>query len=1204
MLACMIPAVTLPAQQFGWEQGQGFRSARLQVPAEGKAGFTRMGLETGVNFTNLVSTNRYTTNQIYLNGSGVAAGDIDSDGLVDLFFCSIDGPNALYRNIGHWRFEESAASAGVAFPDLDCTGAAFADLDGDRDLDLVLNTVGQGTHFLANDGKGKFATAGKFNLGRGGMSLALADIDRDGDLDIYIANYRTSTIRDDPNATISGDYVNGRPVPSKYNGRPLTTPELQGRFTFGPTGKIVEHGELDLLLRNEGGGKFTPLGPTDGLFLEEDGKPLQTFPYDWGLSCMFHDINGDGAPDLYVCNDFESPDRIWINDGKGKFRALSTRSVRHTSMFSMGVDFADVNRDGNVDFFVADMLSRSHQSRQVQTGEVPPYMHRPGEIENRPSYSHNTLFLNRGDSSFAEIAWFARVEASEWSWSPVFLDVDLDGFEDLLVTTGHQLEMMNGDTIEAADKAKSGKQMSRMELLGLRHMFNRFNVANVAFRNRGDLTFEDVSEPWGFAEKAVSHGIALADLDNDGDLDLAVNNLNSPASLYRNNSSAPRVAVRLHGVGTNTRGVGAKVSVFRGDLRQTQEIISGGRYLSSDDAMRVFAAGEGLPLKLEINWPSGKRSVVENARANNIYEILEESAGAVPAAEREKATPIFSEVGLQAAHFHAEEFFDDLQRQVLLPMRLSQLGPGATWHDYDGDGWDDLVIPSGRGGRLAVYKNTGGNLSLLNEPLLQRAIARDQTTALGFGAVLLVGSSNYEDGMTNGGWARIYDLQRKASGENILGPDAAAGPLAAADFDGDGLVDLFVGGRAKAGHYPAPAPSLLLKNEGNRFVIKQRFEALGLVSGALFSDLDGDNDPDLLLACHWGPIRLFRNEKGHFQEATAEAGLGTQHGLWNAVATGDFNNDGQIDFVASNWGQNTRFSASGEAPLKLYYGDFDSNGITDMIEARFEPEFKKEVPLRGYRMMTMGLPFLKERFPTRALYGQSSIEDLLGGIATKPAVVQVTELRSMLFLNDGGKFTGTPLPPEAQFSPGFGLAVADFDGDGNEDLFLAQNFFATTLEMPRSDAGLGLLLLGDGHGQFSPESPTHSGIALYGEQRGSALSDFDQDGRVDLVVSQNAGPTKLFKNTAATPGLRVRLRAPEPNPNAIGAAVRWKSTGPLKEIQAGSGYWSQNSRTLILPRTQAKEIEVRWPGGKRTISTVPDSAREVIISPDGSVQAF
>jgi enediyne biosynthesis protein E4 len=1216
-----------------WQDGNGYRSAPLSVPPAGKAGFVPMPpAATGILFTNRLSVERYTTNQIYLNGSGVAAGDVDGDGLVDLYFCGLDGPNALYRNLGNWKFEDITDQAGVACPSLDATGAALVDVDGDGDLDLIVNSVGGGTHVFLNDGRGQFREVlPGYNPNKGGMSMALADVDGDGYLDLYVANYRADTMRDHPQTHLHGDTVNGRPVVLSVNGRPVTEPDLVGRYELSDTGKIVEHGEADVLFRNVGQGKFVPVSFTNGTFLDEDGIALKAPPYDWGLSVMFRDMNGDGAPDIYVCNDFASEDRIWINDGRGKFRALPRLALRHTSLFSMGIDFADVNRDGFDDFFVADMLSRLHPKRHVQVGDLPLFLPHIGQIDDRPQFSHNTLFLNRGDSTYAEIAYRSGVQASEWSWTPVFLDVDLDGYEDLLITTGHELEMMNADVANRAEEIKAQKKLSIPEQLNLRHLFSRLDSPNVAFRNRGDLTFEDVSDQWGFDAKGVSHGMCLCDLDGDGDLDVVMNNLNGAAGVYRNESNAGRVAVRLRGLAPNTRGIGAKIRLYGGAVAmQSQEMICGGRYLSSDDAMRVFGAGsQSTAMRLEVSWRSGKRSVVEGVRANRIYEVEEEGAeessklqapSSKPISQPStlNSQPIFEEVSELIGHRHHEEEYNDYERQGLLPRKLSQLGPGVGWYDVDGDGWEDLMVSSGRGGQLAVYRNDGkGGFEQWKGAPFEKVVMRDQTSVLGTENGLVVGSANYEDGLTNGGCVRIYDGKRKVSGESVLGQGFSVGPLALGDVDGDGDLDLFVGGRVIGGRYPEPADSLILKNEEGRLVVGQRLEKLGMVSGAVFSDVDGDGQVDLVVACEWGPIRIYRNEQGKLVGWDAPVTLNNQpsslkqlSGWWNGVTSGDLDGDGRMDLVASNWGLNSQYRTSREHPRKLYYGDMEGRGTVELVEGYYEEGMKEEVPERGLRAVGAVLPFVKEKYGTYEGYGKGSLKEIYGEKLKRLAVVEVNTLESMVFMNRGDHFEARALPVEAQLAPGYGVCVGDYDGDGKEDVFMSQNFFGMNAESSRCDGGRGLWMRGDGKGNLEAVSGQQSGVKVYGEQRGAALCDYDGDGRVDLVVTQNGAETKLYHNVGGKVGLRVRLKGSEGNAHGVGAQMRpvygaGGGMGPAREIHAGSGYWSEDSAVEVLGGAQAAtQLWVRWPGGKITTSPVPKEAKEISVHEDGSAEKF
>jgi hypothetical protein len=566
-------------------------------------------------------------------------------------------------------------------------------------------------------------------------------------------------------------------------------------------------------------------------------------------------------------------------------------------------------------------------------------------------------------------------------------------------------------------------------------------------------------------------------------------------------------------------------------------------------------------------------------------------------------------------HTHQDEPFDDFEQQPLLGKKLSQLGPGVSWSDLDGDGWDDLVIGSGKGGELSVYRNDGhGGFKRWSDPPLNQPITRDQTTVLAWPkapgeVVLLAGSANYEDGLAIGGGVREFDLKDKVVRDIASGHQSSTGPLAMADIDGDGDLDLFVGGRVLPGKYPEAASSLLFRNTGGKFEIdtenSRRLAGVGLVSGAVFSDLDADGWPDLILACEWGPVRVFHNDAGKFIEVTEKLGFGKFLGWWNGVTTGDFDGDGKLDIVASNWGRNTPYQSHRQKPLRLFYGDLDGDGTEDLIEAYYDPELKKTVPERMLSFVARGLPLIRERFPTYEAFAKAGIEEI-GRPWHNTKEHQANWLESTVFLNRGDRFEARPLPMEAQMAPSFAVCIGDMDGDGYEDVFLSQNFFATQPDLPRFDGGRGLWLRGDGQGGFKPLSGQESGINIYGEQRGAALCDYDGDGRIDLVVGQNGAETKLYRNMGAKPGLRVRLIGPPGNPHGVGATLRVMEegrAGPAREIHAGSGYWSQDSVIQVLaadsPRAQ---LQVRWPGGKITESEVPSGVREIRIGEDGKVR--
>ncbi len=1194
-----------------WQSGGGCRRAALSVPANGQAGFTLLKPnDIGITFNNRLTDATVATNRLFEVGSGAALGDIDGDGWVDVYFCGLERDNVLYRNLGNWKFEDITASAGVGCPRQFSTGCAFADLDGDGDLDLLVNSLGGGTRLFLNDGKGHFTEKVNSGLVRrfGATSMALADVNGDGDLDLYVTNYRTDTLHDHP----VGFRMEARQQP---DGTMIVEP--RDRFvtlTTRDSISAVEKGEPDFFYLNRADG-FMPVPWEGGVFLDEEGNAMAAPPTDWGLSVIFRDLNGDGLPDLYVCNDYVYwPDRIWLNQNGKRFRAIPRTAIRSTSLASMPVDVADINRDGFDDLFVADMLSRRREFRAWQRpdtleGKVKWPVHDPNF---RPEVTRNTLQLARGDGTFAEIAQLAGVSASDWTWGAAFLDVDLDGWEDLILSTGSNHDLQDTDMVSLIARTEGWKTVGAR--LRNQAKLPRLELSSVALRNRHDLTFEDVSAAWNFNQVGVAQGLALADLDNDGDLDAVINCLNAPARVLRNESPAPRIAIRLKGAGLNTRGIGAKIKVSGGPVTQTQEMIAGGRYLSSDDPMRVFAAGSAAKLEVAITWRSGKRSVIKDAKPNYVYEIDETAATPSAPPVTIADTPLFEDVSSRLKHVHVDVFFDDFARQPLLPRKLSTLGPGLCWTDFDDDGFDDLIIGGGKGGRLVVFRNNGkGWLTEWTDAPVPKTNPRDQTSVLAWHGLdgvtrLLAGESNWEDADTNAPPFREFAL--KAGGPANLPPTlrndlSATGPLAMADVDGDGDLDLFVGGRVIAGRYPEPATSHLLRNQGESFSLMQAFPALGLVSGAVFFDYDGDGDPDLALACEWDSIRLFLNDQGTFVEITKTAGLSQFKGWWNGIAVGDFDGDGRLDLVASNWGRNWRTDQppSVDIPVQLFYGDFAGNDVVQTLMASADPWLSKVTPWRERKVVAAAIPSLLERLPDHHVYGRASVQEVLGDKAGIARQLQATTPDSMIFLNRGDHFEARPLSIEAQFAPAFGVNAADFDGDGNEDVFLAQNFLGVDAETSRHDAGIGLTLLGDGRGGFRALGPREAGIAIYGEQRGSALADFDGDGRMDLVVAQQGAPARLFRNARGTPGVRVALRGPKENPTAVGAVVRLKfgeRLGPAREIHSGSGYWSQDSATLVLAAPVAPTmLQVRWPGGIAQEWPWPPSVKAVEVSKDG-----
>ena len=893
----------------------------------------------------------------------------------------------------------------------------------------------------------------------------------------------------------------------------------------------------------------------------------------------FQDLDNDGDPDIYVCNDYKSPDRIWINDGRGYFKFIDSLSIRHTSKFTMSADFSDIDRDGDLDFMLADMLPRDHDRMLMQKGTGDRWQDPRliGNFNSRPQIKRNTLFLNRGDNTYSEIVRFSGVSATDWTWSLLFFDMDLDGYEDMLVSNGQLFDFEDTDT---------NYRISRLTQLGndyrqMVSLYPKYLTSNVAFRNLGNLRFEDKSSEWGFTSVDISHGMALGDLDNDGDLDVVMNRLNDPAAIYRNDSNAPRIAVRLRGDSPNTQGIGSKVKLLGGPVDQMKEVISGGSYLSGSDPLVSFAAwDEKREFTLEVTWRSGEVSRIEGVKGNRLYEVYESSSKPAPPPVLVESSPMFEDVSHLIDHSHHEDPYDDFARQSLLPSRLSQLGPGVAWGDVDSDGDDDLVLPSGRGGRLSVFINTGGTFSEIKSSV----VGHDQTGVVIYpsssGPEILVGHSNFESTVEETSFIQGYRVEgnRIVETRRIRTNLSSVGALCMADIDGDGDLDLFAGGRTVPGRYPEPASSMLFINDSGPFVPDSENNAnlkeIGLITGALFSDIDSDNDPDLILAVEWGPVTILENRGGTFSDATASFGLSDYVGWWNGVTTGDFNEDGRLDIVATNWGLNNKYEGrySSNSPLGIYYDDFDNNGILDIVQTYYHVDGTTLLPERNLISMLQGIPYLRMRIPNNRKYSYSSVQEIIGPKLSQSMHLNANTLSHMLFLNRGSSFDGKLLPDEAQFAPGFHVGVSDYDGDGHEDLFLSQNFFAYHVGTPRSDGGRGLWLRGDGTGVLTPVAGQETGIKVYGEQRGAAVADFDGDGRIDLVVSQNGAETKLYRNVGGKPGLSLK----DVTTGQVRVKYRDGSYGPLREIRVGSGYWSQDNANILGLKEKSQDIELYW----------------------------
>jgi hypothetical protein len=1217
-----------PAADATWhEEDAGYRWRLLESARGSGEGFTPLeAAATGITHVNQVDDEHALANRNLLIGAGTALGDVTGDGRPDLFLASVEAPAALYRNDGGFRFTDVTVESGLDLAGRATTGAAMADVDGDGDVDLLVGTLGGPLLSYLNDGQGHFrdgTAASGLDSGFAATTLTLADVEGDGDLDLYVATYKTRNALDayPPQARAFDQVV--KKIGSTYQVLPQWTHEF--RIEDRPDlGGIVrsQRAERDLFYLNDGTGTFVAQSTFGERWRDEAGQALSAAPDYFSLAARFYDVNDDGAPDLYVCNDFEDPDQFWINDGRGNFQLVPALAVRATSNTCMSVDFADVNRDGAVDFFTADMRSPTRVARQRQIPTHTPLPKTIGESPDRAQWMRNALQLARGDGTWAQIADFAGLEASDWTWGSAFLDIDLDGDEDLLTAAGHRWDVRDADTFERIRNAFPRVAWNREQ-----GEFPRLAVPSPVFRNNGDLTFTDVGARWRYGrDSSIAHSITLGDLDGDGDQDVVVTRLNEPPVVYRNDARAGRVAVRLAGTRSNRAGIGAAVTVRAPSLpAQRREMTAGGLYLAGAEPILSFATGADSLVEIEVRWRDGTTSRVPNARPGRLYEVLQSSArpaSAVAVADSGATSLFTDETSRLGGHRHAEALFDDFARQPLLPNRFSQLGPGLTWFDVDADGREDLVIGSGRPGELTVLRNAPAGFTAAQRLPVDGDVGTILPAHLPNGnTVLLAARGSYEDStaaqtLSTGSvlaipTGRSNAARRAGPWTAIPGDTASVGAMAMADVDGDGGLELFVGARVVPGAWPLPARSRLYRWSEGRAANgagggwtedSRNAEAvgpLGLVTAATFADLNGDARPDLVVGTEWGPVRVLLNENGSLKDATAALGLSALTSRWLGVAAGDFDGNGALDLVATSWGRNTPWRAAAERPYVLAVAR--SGRSLALLFAQRDSLAGREMPLESFALLGTALPDVRARIASYADYAAADLQAVLGPMAASAVRVGATTFDHVVLLNRGSRFEVRPLPALAQLAPAPGPVVADFDGDGHEDLFLSQNFYPTEISTLRFDAGAGVLLIGDGAGGFIPRSVRASGISALGDGRGAATADFDGDTRADLAVAQNGARTRLFRNRGARAGLRVRLDGGPRNPLAIGAqlsVVQGTNAGPVREVRAGSGYWSMDGAITILAspdESAPSALLIRWPwGGSQRVDLAPGQ-REVVV---------
>ncbi|WP_226294335.1 VCBS repeat-containing protein [Aquimarina algicola] len=1052
---------------------------------------------TGIDFNNILtendSVNYFTYSYLYMGG-GVATGDINNDGLIDIFFTGNQVPNKLYLNKGNLVFEDISQKAGIEGDKRWYTGVTMADVNADGYLDIYCSVGGKfepkQNQLFINNRDGTFVEkAEEYNLADIGNSVQATffDYDKDGDLDLYVANY----------------------PPTAFD-----APNFYYKFKM----KNIKDHETDHLYRNDGK-NFTDV-------TEEAG--VKSFGLT--LSATVGDVNNDGWPDLYVSNDFSTPDYFYINNKNGTFKEVVKQAVGHTAFFGMGADIADYNNDGYLDIFQVDMDAQSNRRKKANMASMNPslfwstvnsgfhyqYMHNCFQV--------NTGIVKNGIPQFANVSRITGTSSTDWSWGPLFADFDNDGRNDLFITNGTRREINNNDYF----KKLKNKKINKDSLLQRSLLIPSEKIDNFMFRNVGDFEFEKVNAEWGIEYEGFSNGVAYADLDNDGDLEIITNNIDDYASIFENKSADRHnyLTVGFSGDNKNTFGLGNRVYVTTETDTQMKELTLTRGFQSSVAPELHFGLSKLENIKeLKVVWTNGNVQVLKDVKVNQKI-ILKQSDAKIDTIQTESDQTLFAnqENNFFPKYKHEENYFDDFKTQVLLPHKMSRFGPALAVKDVNNDGKDDYFVGGAVGHSASLFLQTEEGFDKQENTVFEDDIAHEDTGALFFDADndgdhdLYVVSGGYEFTSTSQMLQdRLYINDGQGnftkSDEQVLPEMLTSGSrVYPIDFNKDGKQDLLVLGRQTPGNYPIPATTYLLENQTEKGEVKfinvtekyaKDFVNLGMATSALITDFDNDDWLDIIIVGEWMPIKVFKNNNSlGFTDVSETLGLNNDTtGWWWSINEGDFDNDGDMDYIIGNNGLNYKYTATKDETFDMFISDFDKNSKNDIVLSYYNDG--KQYPLRGRQCSSDQIPAIKNKFKDYKSFSEATLVDVYTKKSLESSThYQIKSFASVYLENKGDTFAIKQLPIETQLSSINQILVNDFDKDGFLDVILAGNLHTSEVETPKNDAGYGLFLQGNGKGDFNIISAPKSGLHISGDVKDMAIVNTPTDTYI-LAVKNN-----------------------------------------------------------------------------------------------------